>query len=275
VLYPWLSGSIDVLHYLDGEHSARILPSVRRSLRLRSRSIATFHQPLSVLPRVVPARLVRSVDHVTLMSASQREYFSALISGERVSVIHHGVDTTFFAPRRLPRDTGPFRCLTVGAYLRDWTLLRAVAEVFAREDIQFHVLSAEAPHFEGLPNVFVHRGITDSGLRGHYQSADLLVLPLLDATANNALLEGMACGLPVIASDLPAVREYAPEQAALLVRHEADHFIAAIALLAGDDVKRANMAQAARASAESFAWPLVARRYESLYERVAGMRSAG
>jgi glycosyltransferase involved in cell wall biosynthesis len=271
VLRPWLSGAIDVLHYLDGEQSARFLPRAGRSLHLRGRSIATFHQPLSILPRVVPVRLVRSLDHVTVMSASQRAYFTNLIPEERVSVIHHGVDTAFFTPRSAGRGAGPFRCLTTGSYLRDWTLLHAAAEAFAgRKDIQFHVVSAEAPGFEDLPNVFVHRRISDDALRAHYQSADLLVLPLKDATANNALLEGMACGLPVVASDLPAVGEYAPRQAAVLVPHQTEAFVAAIRQLVDDDVKRATMAQTARAVAESFAWPLIAGRYENLYRRVTG-----
>ena len=46
---------------------------------------------------------------------------------------------------------------------------------------------------------------------GLYQGADLLLLPLIDATANNTLLEGLACGLPVLASDLTGVRDYAPD----------------------------------------------------------------
>jgi glycosyltransferase involved in cell wall biosynthesis len=271
VLRPWLSGAINVLHYLDGEHSARFLPRAGRLLRLRGRSIATFHQPLSILPRVVPVRLVRSLDHVTVMSASQRAYFANLIPEERVSVIHHGVDTAYFTPRSAGRSAGPFRCLTTGSYLRDWTLLHAVAEAFAgRKGIQFHVVSREAPRFEGLPNVFVHSRISDDALRSHYQSADLLVLPLQDATANNALLEGMACGLPVVASNLPAVSEYAPRQAAVLVPHQTEAFVAAIGQLVDDDVKRATMAQTARTGAESLAWPLVARRFEQLYRQVTG-----
>jgi glycosyltransferase involved in cell wall biosynthesis len=247
------------------------LPEAGRSLRLRGRSIATFHQPLSILPGVVPARLVRSLDHVIVMSASQLAYFTDLIPAERVSVIHHGVDTMFFTPRSSVRDAGPFRCLTTGSYLRDWTLLGAIAHAFARrQDIQFHVVSADAPGFEGLANVFVHRRITDDELRTHYQAADLLVLPLQNATANNALLEGMACGLPVVASDLPAVSEYAPRQAAVLVPHEAEAFATAIARLVDDAGKRTNMGQAARAGAESFAWLRVARRHEDLYRWVAG-----
>jgi glycosyltransferase involved in cell wall biosynthesis len=270
---PWLSGRIDVLHYLDGEHSARFLPRAGRLLGRRGRSIATFHQPLSILPDVVPARLVRSLDHVTVMSDSQRPYFTNLIPRERVSVVHHGVDTTYFTPLQTPRDPGPFRCLTTGSYLRDWKLLRTVAEALAaRNDIQFHVVSGESPDFEGVPNVVVRRAIDDSALRRYYQSSDLLVLPLRDATANNALLEGMACGLPVVASDLPAVREYAPSHAAALVPHQAEPFAAAIAQLMDDDARRATMAQNARVRAEALAWPLMARHYVNLYKNLAGER---
>jgi glycosyltransferase involved in cell wall biosynthesis len=59
----------------------------------------------------------------------------------------------------------------------------------------------------------------------------------------------------------------------MLVAHHPDAFVAAIAKLAGDDAKRAAMARAARIRAESFAWPLVARRYEKFYEQVVGLRN--
>jgi glycosyltransferase involved in cell wall biosynthesis len=119
--------------------------------------------------------------------------------------------------------------------------------------------------------VSVHRRITDEALRSHYQSADLLVLPLQDATANNALLEGLACGLPVVASDLPAVGEYAPREAALLVPHETEAFVAAIRQLVDDDLKRTTMSQTGRTAVESLAWPLVARRFDHLYRQVTGL----
>src|SRR5206468_3316004 len=56
--------------------------------------------------------------------------------------------------------------------------------------------------------VTFHRRISDTALLNLYNDSRLLFLPLIDATANNSLMEASACGVPIITSDLPAVREY-------------------------------------------------------------------
>ena len=68
-----------------------------------------------------------------------------------------------------------------------------------------------------LPNVIARSGVSGDELVRSYRNADVLLLPLLSATANNALLEGMSCGLPVIATDVGGVREYVDEDCAVLV----------------------------------------------------------
>lgn len=50
-------------------------------------------------------------------------------------------------------------------------------------------------------------------MRERFIEADLLYLPLTDATANNAVVEAMACGLPMILTDFPATRAYAGDTA--------------------------------------------------------------
>lgn len=45
-----------------------------------------------------------------------------------------------------------------------------------------------------------------------YQESDLLVV-LLDSTANNSLLEAMACGMPMVTTDLQGVRDYVARSA--------------------------------------------------------------
>jgi len=43
----------------------------------------------------------------------------------------------------------------------------------------------------GLTNVHIHRGIEDVALAEMYRNVGVLLLPLADSTANNALREGM------------------------------------------------------------------------------------
>ena len=102
-----------------------------------------------------------------------------------------------------------------------------------------------------------------------YRGADILFLPLLQSTANNALLEGLASGLAVVATDLEAVRAYVPNGEALLSENRSDSFVHAIQGLQRDPGLRQQMKRKARARAEQLAWPRLVRRYEALYSRVA------
>jgi glycosyltransferase involved in cell wall biosynthesis len=112
--------------------------------------------------------------------------------------------------------------------------------------------------------------VSDEVLRSLYGHADALLLPFHDVTAANALLEGMACGLPVVSNRVASVECYAGSGTGILVEgREPGGWIDALRKLRSDAAARQEMGRSARARSEELAWPRVARQYADLYERLA------
>jgi glycosyltransferase involved in cell wall biosynthesis len=92
-----------------------------------------------------------------------------------------------------------------------------------------------------------------------YQSADILVLPSTSGAEAFGLvaLEAQACGVPVVASDLPGVRTVvAHEQTGLLVQPRDEQALSqALTRLCTDPILRRRMGECARARVlERFTW---------------------
>jgi glycosyltransferase involved in cell wall biosynthesis len=86
----------------------------------------------------------------------------------------------------------------------------------------------------------------------------------------NVVLEAMACGLPLIVSDIPAHRELLDERMTIFVDPGRPRQVAdAIQSVLNDPAGAATRAQAALASAQSYALPLVAHRYAEVYRSVS------
>ncbi len=101
------------------------------------------------------------------------------------------------------------------------------------------------------------------------QIMDIYALPSLWEGHPLVLLEAMAAGKPVVATDIPGSREVvAPEQTGLLVPPRDPHQLAqALLLLASDSSLRQRMGDAGRRLLlERFTIDRMTREYEALYE---------
>jgi rhamnosyl/mannosyltransferase len=161
-------------------------------------------------------------------------------------------------------------------------LLRAMARVPAQL-----VVVGRGPNRLDLTSLAARLGVTnrvtflgqvsDSERRILLHACDVFVLPSIDRREAFGLaqLEAMACGKPVISSDLPGVRFVNLNQVTGLIVPPGDSEALAAALqrLLGDERLRATLGNAARKRAElEFSAERMVRRVQQVYEEVLGGR---
>lgn len=265
----WLRGSRQVFHFLYGENLYRYLGVMKSLARRGNAIVATYHTPEWRMRELVRDEThIRKLDAIVVMSNSQREGFARIAPEVPVHFVPHGVNTDFFRPG----DTLPdrFRFVCVGAHLRDFATFAAVARNFLAIDpaVEFHLVcnTSAANDVPDLPNIRKRTSVGDEELLRTYQDATALLLPLQDATANNALLEGMACGLPLITTDLPGVHDYTTEACRLLApKGDADTMTELVRAVVNGQVDRVALGEASRRRAEELSWPNIRSSLRRLY----------
>ncbi|SFD01752.1 Glycosyltransferase involved in cell wall bisynthesis [Streptomyces aidingensis] len=249
------------------------------SRRRTAPTAVTYHQPPAQLQQLLPHGLWKDLapraDRVITLDPYQREFFTRYLPPERVHLVPHGIDTHAFTPAPSP-PAGPPLVLTVGWWLRDWNVLDAVhARLHHRygRDVELTVVTRQAGSRSWPPATRILQGITEEELIGLYRRAAVVLLPLTGATANNALLEALACGTPVVASAVGGIPAYAGIGPGCLLVPPGDPAAATEAVEkviseAGSSAHAIRRA-AARDRAEHFAWPHIADQTRHVYQLLA------
>jgi glycosyltransferase involved in cell wall biosynthesis len=137
----------------------------------------------------------------------------------------------------------------------------------------------EGEHPQAVIDAVNARDVFIAGWRSHddlaigLNAADVVVLPSVHEQFGQVLIEGMACGLPVI-----GVNNHGPAtivddgQTGLLVPPDDEEAMAdALVRIVSNDVERQRMGEHAYVrSRERYSWPALAARVAGVYDEVAG-----
>jgi glycosyltransferase involved in cell wall biosynthesis len=245
----------------------------------RPRLVLTFHnRPVHATVRARLANRLACRGAAAVVTVSDE--LGARLRGEgwigRSTTISGGVDPVRFAPRPGPRSPGPLRIgmIARAAPPKRHDLLAAACARLRERGLDFELRLAGADPLDlaaagfavGLPGTRCDRRVPD--VPRFLRELDALVLLSDHEGAPRAVIEGMACGLPVVASAVGGVPALVGDPpAALLVANTVPAVTSALRRLF-DPGFRARLGAAARARAIA-AHQLAAAcaAYEKLYGR--------
>jgi glycosyltransferase involved in cell wall biosynthesis len=262
----------DVVHVL---YNGQIHLLIKWRRFLRCPLVVTFHAPIEKTgPHrfdIYPKGL--DIDIAVVLATSETKPMQRFIESQKIVYIPHGIDTDRFRPDGHMLNPAKMLLLIVGHYMRDWVVIhRTIDEINQRGlNVEFHVVEPHdgfRPYFTGCANVMYHSQISETELIHLYRSADALFLPATNATANNAILEALACGTPVISTLIGGIPDYVNDESGwLLPLGDADGHVNLIASLATNRELAWKRRQAARAQALKFDWRRIAEQMVALYAK--------
>lgn len=283
-IYGGADGS-EILHLLDQVRVPRVV--VLHTVL----SDPTAHQ------RQILESVIAKADAVVAMTMTARERLAAgyAVDMAKVSIIAHGASVLETAVAEPTFRTGQFTVLTWGllgpgkgiewgieamAMLRDLALMpRYTVAGQTHPKVLLHEGDAYRDRlYEQVRQADLGSMVTfddyyrnTSALASLVRSADVVLLPYdsTEQVTSGVLIEAVAAGKPVVATQFPHAREMLAGGAGLLVPHRDPAAIAAAlrsVMKRGDVMTK--MAAAAAATAPQLLWPVVADQYRELAGRL-------
>lgn len=295
---------IDVFHSTNYMIPLAAFPKGKEG---RVRCVATIHDLIPLIfphatPRAMKTRIfpvykrlmlevgARADRIITVSQTSREDVITHLHIPESrhssVVVIHNGV-SDLFTPAQNPVETckGPYNILYVGRsdpYKNLANLISAFAVARARSPrpMRLQIVGPTDPRYPEAENLIRELKIEAhvdrvgcqpiSELVRSYQTATATILPSRYEGFGLPVVESMACGTPVICSDIPVLQEVAGGAAMHVSPDDVFAMADAMVSIVNDQPMRERLIRAGLARAAHFTWMDNARRTLALYKEVVG-----
>ena len=274
---------------------------------IRCRSVVTIHDCIHLMfPQYLPSRLAYVYAKASMWSASRKanriltvseaskrdilRFFN--VAPEKVAVIHNAIDERFMSPadpermglvRQRYQLDHPF-VLYVGNIKPHKNIERLIAafgraRIHGPDHLKLVIIGDEISKYPALRQS-VHKHKLDKHVRflgfqsmetlaALYRLARAFVFPSLYEGFGLPPLEAMACGTPVVTSNVSSLPEVAGGAALLVDPHDVDSIADGIVQAVTDEALRADLIARGMDRARSFSWAQSVRKIHQIYMEVA------
>jgi L-malate glycosyltransferase len=255
-----------------------VLSSQRGDRRLSPRA---YQRAMAVTDRLVDGVVVNSN---YIRGLVERDF---KVPSGRIHTCLNGLDTTIFNPGQRTGSQAAGEPLVVGivAALRPEKSIKTLIEAFACLRNQSHtlVIVGDGPGKEALKALARRVGVferttfaaTTADVLAWYRRIDVFVLPSINESFSNSLMEAMACGCAVVASNVGGNPELIVhgQNGLLFEPANVNSLACALESILGDAVLRQALSAAAiRTIEEGYTRERSARRFGELYGRLLARR---
>jgi glycosyltransferase involved in cell wall biosynthesis len=299
-----LANRFDIFHVVDHSYAQLVheLPADRTVVTCHD--IDTFRsviepgrEPRNAAFRAMTRRILgglRKAGHVVCDTEATREALihKAGFAEQKTSVVHNGphpsctphpeASSDYEAARLLGPPRSAIDLLHVGSAIprkRIDLLIRIMAALGPRARLvrvggAFAAEQAALARDLGVSNVVVLPFLDRSTLAAIYRRSALLLLPSEREGFGLPLVEALSCGTPVVASDIPALREVGGDAVTYCAVGDVEGWSRTIAALlderAGRPADWTKRREQGIRRADAFSWSTYAGEIAALYERMAG-----
>lgn len=272
----WNRPSVVTIHDLSlllhpGAHEPRLVRRARWRLPLMARRAARIITPTNAIKREVCDHLRIAADKVTVTPEAPRSLFRRLDPAQTEKLRRRlGVEDNFVLfvgtvePRKnLERLVQAFERIVRSTSLSP-QLVIAGGEGWLMDNFSAGIRK------RGLADRVLLTGyLHDEDLCALYSACRVFVYPSLYEGFGLPLVEAMACGAPVVTSDIPSIRETVADSARCVDPVSVDDLARAIEELLSDAEMNRHFSLAGMQRVKSFSWEQTALRTWQVYREVA------
>jgi glycosyltransferase involved in cell wall biosynthesis len=234
-----------------------------------------------IYKRHLLGRTLRAAERVIALSTDQADLIAARygVGADSIAVVPNAVGPQFCpAPEPRQRRDGPCRLLFVGRISPQKALPRLIRAITTTSQPVDLVVVGDGEDSGSAQRLVRELGLANvrfvGAQRGEelvcwYRWADVFVLPSDVEGMPLVMLEAMAVGLPIVATDVPGSRETLGD-AGLLAAPDPKSLGRAIDRVAGDCVLRAELSRRSLLAAREHTWARLVERLEAIYDDVPG-----